>query len=206
MLSFSLICCLVCKLFIDFRKEEIKLEVDDADQVKVSGLRKLNETKYVYFDQTFKVPENGDINRTTGRLEDGILTVTVPKKETEKEEPQNETSNVVEEYAKETPQNETSNVVGENAKEKPHIDETSNQIAEKPRKGCDSYRENLEKIKGNAQKIRLAEEMIRKWIQESDMVRAAVKLLKNNKQTVITAVLAFSLGAYVSHKFESSYQ
>ncbi|KAI4374547.1 hypothetical protein MLD38_012529 [Melastoma candidum] len=72
-----------------FKKEEVKIETDRVDEVTVSGERQERENKFLYFERKFKVPENSDIGNTSGMLEDGILTVTVPKRvvPTMKEEP-----------------------------------------------------------------------------------------------------------------------
>ncbi|KAF8005577.1 hypothetical protein BT93_K0005 [Corymbia citriodora subsp. variegata] len=72
----------------DFEKEEIKIQTNSIDHVTVSGDR-LVKDKYIYFEETFKVPQNSDIQKTTGRFKDGVLTVKVPKRDTtvvEKEE------------------------------------------------------------------------------------------------------------------------
>ena len=47
------------------------------------------------------------------------------------------------------------------------------------------------------------EQVIRNWHQES-MLRSAVGVLRKNKGIVVTAVIAFSLGLFVSHKFNST--
>ncbi|KAI9117313.1 hypothetical protein K1719_011479 [Acacia pycnantha] len=48
------------------------------------------------------------------------------------------------------------------------------------------------------------QELIRKWEKEPTILSSAVKVLRQNKGIVITAVLAFSLGLLVSRKFQSS--
>ncbi|XP_030521784.1 22.7 kDa class IV heat shock protein-like [Rhodamnia argentea] len=73
----------------DFKKDDIKIQTDSTDHITVSGERLVKDNKYIFFEETFKVPENLDILNTSGRIEDGILTVTVPKRATtvvEKEE------------------------------------------------------------------------------------------------------------------------
>ncbi|KAI3440624.1 SHSP domain-containing protein, partial [Psidium guajava] len=73
----------------DFKKDDVKIQTDSVDHVTVSGEKMVKDNKYIYFEETFKVPENSDIQKTSGRIEDGILTVTVPKRATtavEKEE------------------------------------------------------------------------------------------------------------------------
>ncbi|KAJ6977356.1 inactive protein RESTRICTED TEV MOVEMENT 2-like [Populus alba x Populus x berolinensis] len=70
----------------DFRKEEVKLQVDDPGKLTVSGERLVNNSKCIYFEQTFKLPQNSDTDNITGKLDGEILYVTVPKQEETSEE------------------------------------------------------------------------------------------------------------------------
>ncbi|CAI0549363.1 unnamed protein product [Linum tenue] len=64
-----------------FRKEEVSLRVDSGGkQITVAGERLLNHNKYVYFHQTYQLPEGiSDTDRITGKFDGEILYVTVPK-------------------------------------------------------------------------------------------------------------------------------
>ncbi|XP_011015283.1 PREDICTED: inactive protein RESTRICTED TEV MOVEMENT 2-like [Populus euphratica] len=73
----------------DFKKEEVKLRVDDYGQIVVSGERLVNNnSKVIYFEQTFKLPENSDADKITGKFDGEILFVTVPKQEETSVEPE----------------------------------------------------------------------------------------------------------------------
>ncbi|CAI0549364.1 unnamed protein product, partial [Linum tenue] len=68
-------------LVVGFRKEEVSLRVDSGGkQITVAGERLLNHNKYVYFHQTYQLPEGiSDTDRITGKFDGEILYVTVPK-------------------------------------------------------------------------------------------------------------------------------
>ncbi|KAL3570989.1 hypothetical protein D5086_028238 [Populus alba] len=66
----------------DFKKDEVKLQVDNSGQIVVSGERLVNNnSKVIYFEQKFKLPENSDTDKITGKFDGEILYVTVPKQE-----------------------------------------------------------------------------------------------------------------------------
>ncbi|XP_040988306.1 inactive protein RESTRICTED TEV MOVEMENT 2-like isoform X2 [Juglans microcarpa x Juglans regia] len=62
-----------------FKKDELKLQVTGSGDLIISGERKVHEEKIVYFEQTFKVPKNTEMDKTTGKFSGEILYVTVPK-------------------------------------------------------------------------------------------------------------------------------
>ncbi|KAF5476951.1 hypothetical protein F2P56_003638 [Juglans regia] len=63
-----------------FKKDELKLQVTGSGDLMISGERKEHEEKIVYFKQTFEVPKNTEMDKTTGKFIGEILYVTVPKK------------------------------------------------------------------------------------------------------------------------------
>lgn len=66
----------------------MKLQVDiDPGKLTVSGERLVNNSKCIYFEQTFKLPQNSDTDNITGKFDGEILHVTVPKQEETSEEP-----------------------------------------------------------------------------------------------------------------------
>ncbi|KAF5476950.1 hypothetical protein F2P56_003637 [Juglans regia] len=62
-----------------FKKDELKLQVTGSGDLMISGERKVDEEKIVYFEQTFEVPKNTDMDKTTGKFSAEILYVTIPK-------------------------------------------------------------------------------------------------------------------------------
>ncbi|GFZ07760.1 hypothetical protein Acr_19g0006970 [Actinidia rufa] len=81
-----------------FKKEWLKLQVDAQGYLLVSGQRQASENKIVHFEQTYKVPENSETEKISGKFESEVLYVIVPKQVKEEErEHQNGPAYVVEE-------------------------------------------------------------------------------------------------------------
>lgn len=150
--------------------EEVKLQVNNQDQIIVSGERKVTENKYARFEQKFRVPENSDIANVTGKFEGELLYVTVPKKKIQKESGEGDTNGTTEKA-------EGENVGTQNAPN--------------------------EEGKLLSETVNTSE--IEKWrIRGSWVVESVKEKLKKRKGIVLTAVLAFSLGVFVSQKLHSN--
>ena len=72
------------------KKEEIKIQVDEEDNLSLSGERQqVEKTKEANFIRTersfgkfsryFKLPENADKGKISAEVKDGVLTITIPK-------------------------------------------------------------------------------------------------------------------------------
>ncbi|KAI0512176.1 hypothetical protein KFK09_012814 [Dendrobium nobile] len=79
------------------KKEEVKVEVEDGSVLKISGERKReNEEKTDTwhrverssgsFLRSFRLPENAKVDGVRAAMENGVLTVTVPKEGVQKPE------------------------------------------------------------------------------------------------------------------------
>ncbi|WMV21482.1 hypothetical protein MTR67_014867 [Solanum verrucosum] len=158
-----------------FKREEVKLQVDTFDNIKVSGERKVGEYKFIRFQKSMKAPEKSKSEDTSARLEDGILFVIIPK-----ELPEN---NERDEAAIASSGHE------ENQQEE--IESSKGHEKENDKEGL-SRDEEFHDAK-----------MAKKW-HEVYLVAAGKEILKNNKTIVITALLAFSFGVYVSQKYQST--
>ncbi|XP_030447261.1 18.2 kDa class I heat shock protein-like [Syzygium oleosum] len=77
------------------KKEEVKVEVEDDRVLQISGERKVekedkNDTWHRVerssgrFMRRFRLPENAKMDQVKASMENGVLTVTVPKLEAEK--------------------------------------------------------------------------------------------------------------------------
>ena len=77
------------------KKEEVKVEVEDDRVLQISGERKVekedkNDTWHRVerssgrFQRRFRLPENAKLDQIKASMENGVLTVTVPKAEVKK--------------------------------------------------------------------------------------------------------------------------
>ncbi|XP_078162313.1 16.9 kDa class I heat shock protein 2-like [Carex rostrata] len=77
------------------KKEEVKVEVEEGNVLKISGERnkekeEKNDTWHRVerssgkFMRTFRLPENAKVDQVKAAMENGVLTVTVPKVEVKK--------------------------------------------------------------------------------------------------------------------------
>ncbi|XP_010521904.1 PREDICTED: 17.6 kDa class I heat shock protein 2 [Tarenaya hassleriana] len=74
------------------KKEEVKVEIEDDSVLKISGERHVEEDKSDTwhrverssgkFSRRFRLPENVKMDQVRASMENGVLTVTVPKVET----------------------------------------------------------------------------------------------------------------------------
>ncbi|GMH04238.1 hypothetical protein Nepgr_006077 [Nepenthes gracilis] len=77
------------------KKEEVKVEVEDGRVLQISGERSREqedkgdtwhsvERSSGKFMRRFRLPENAKVDQVKAAMENGVLTVTVPKEETKK--------------------------------------------------------------------------------------------------------------------------
>ena len=79
------------------KKEEVKVEIDDDRVLQISGERKIEkedksdtwhrvERSSGKFSRRFRLPENVKMDQVKASMENGVLTVTVPKVELKKQD------------------------------------------------------------------------------------------------------------------------
>ncbi|KAJ4790217.1 18.2 kDa class I heat shock protein [Rhynchospora pubera] len=79
------------------KKEEVKVEVEEGNVLKISGERSREkeekndkwhrvERSSGRFLRSFRLPENAKVDQVKAAMENGVLTVTVPKQEVKKAE------------------------------------------------------------------------------------------------------------------------
>ncbi|CAJ1944034.1 unnamed protein product [Sphenostylis stenocarpa] len=235
----------------EFRKEEVKLQVDSYGRIVVMGERKINEWKQDYFRLTFPAPVDADMDRIAGKFDGGILYVTIPKQVTQhskenkirkaesgkvesvEESGSHRHGNGEVERAEENDSHRCGNGKVERAEEndnrrhgngkveiaeendshrhengKVERAEESDSHASNDHEGRrdpshDKHTEQEVKRNENKYIAEFPEQVIRKWEQES-MLRGAVEVLRKNKGIVVTAVIAFSLGLFVSQKLNNT--
>ncbi|KAK3226375.1 hypothetical protein Dsin_006237 [Dipteronia sinensis] len=181
----------------DFKKEEVRLQVDTSGRVTISGERLTSDNRYILrFQKTLTLPSDSDINRLLGKFDGGILNVTLPKLVTvQQQEPEMQTN--------ENENTTNSNIVEEHKQENPKIDHEKDR-GDGTVDGS-SHVDEEEKKEKNSRVDDFPEEAIKKWKNKepSHLLVRATRMLKENKQIVFTALLAFSLGVWVSRKVGS---
>ncbi|XP_077247289.1 uncharacterized protein LOC143887065 [Tasmannia lanceolata] len=74
-----------------FKREELRVQLDGNRKLMVSGERLISESKFSRFKQVFSIPEDSIAEKITGKFENGLLFIIIPKKEPErKDEPKKE--------------------------------------------------------------------------------------------------------------------
>ncbi|XP_042512612.1 22.0 kDa heat shock protein-like [Macadamia integrifolia] len=174
-----------------FKKEEVKLEVDNKGNVAVSGERQLTENKYKRFKVNYNLPIESDIDKISGKFDNGLLFVIIPKKEY-----------VIEEEPKEQPQ--IADTIAEQKKQ-----ETS-KTEEKPKKGdpkqeTTNTERKTKESKNKEGKVGLNEDGGKKDEIEFKFgyLGSATEMINRNKGMVLAAILGFTVGMYLSHKLRN---
>jgi Hsp20/alpha crystallin family len=62
-----------------FRKEQIKVMIDNIGKLRVTGERPVGENKRIRFRKEFQTPENCNRTNIRAKFENGKVTVTLPK-------------------------------------------------------------------------------------------------------------------------------
>ncbi|OMO92706.1 hypothetical protein CCACVL1_06781 [Corchorus capsularis] len=52
-----------------FKHDEVRIELPSDGHIKIEGERIVNESKCIYIDQTFPLPENPDVDNIVGKFE-----------------------------------------------------------------------------------------------------------------------------------------
>lgn len=160
---------------VDFRQEEIKMQFEGPDRVKISGERKTAD-KTIYFDKTYGVPDHADMERTNWKLEGGIFTVTIPKR--------------------------LEAILSDNKSAEKDFQEISNSL---PDNGDGSKKESDdEQVDENLKDQELQKKNEKSAENDSSSQRNqlnnAAKMICQSKNTIFMTLIAFCLGVLVSRK------
>jgi len=223
---FSLSIC----FYTEFVKEDVKLQVDSSGRIVVKGERQASEQKRVRFHLSFPEPDDSEIDKIAGKFDGGILYVTLPKRiaqeknkesDTEKagihdiqraEENDSHTANANDEIERRNHNQHVGRVEHEDdhnqhVRHVEHEDDHNQHVGHEKHENDHNqqvgHEEHEYKQNENAHMGDFSEQVMRKWDQEA-MLRSALDVLMKNKGIVATAVIAFSLGMYVSSKFQFS--
>ncbi|KAJ4979511.1 hypothetical protein NE237_010291 [Protea cynaroides] len=63
-----------------FKKDQLRIQMDNQGNLKISGERLLEGNRWSRFQKDFHIPENFDTNAVQAKLVSGFLSVIVPKK------------------------------------------------------------------------------------------------------------------------------
>ncbi|KAJ0048275.1 hypothetical protein Pint_15259 [Pistacia integerrima] len=183
----------------DFQKEQVKLHADTSGSIMVSGERLTNDkSRIIRFEQTFKLPPNSDIDQITGKFDCETLYVTVPKlveADKQQEVPERETENIS------SSSNITEEIKEESSHHHHHKDENVNRGHAEVHGKEEHERQSDKKQMCSSRVDSFNKEDVEKWAKQPSQLDWAMKILRKNKGIVVTAVIAFSLGVYVSRKF-----
>ncbi|CAI8610014.1 unnamed protein product [Vicia faba] len=205
----------------EFKKEDVKLQVDSSGRIVVKGERQASEQKRVRFHLSFPAPTDSEVDKIAGKFDGGILYVTLPKqivhanKESENEEAGNESAERAEENNSHiTNAHDEGRDFNQHVANDDHAHDEGRDFNQQVGHAHDegrafnqhaghAHEEHKEERNENVHMGDFSGQVTRKWDQEA-VLRSAVDVLRKNKEIVITAVLAFSFGMYVSSKFQSS--
>lgn len=145
------------------------MQVDGSGKLTIKGTRKVMVSKHHRLDKTFQVPEDANIDQISGKLDDGRLTLVVPRKG-------------VEESGLMSPSRQYGDAkTSRRAKEEEDGDGGKvGSLCEK--EGC-----------------RLGEDWVGEDVLEDDgLVERLLEKVNSNRKVIAMAVVAFTIGFYVS--------
>ncbi|KAG4116574.1 hypothetical protein ERO13_D12G178364v2 [Gossypium hirsutum] len=175
-----------------FKKEELRLELASTGHIIISGERRVDENKSVYFEESFEVPENSDTDNINAKFDGDFLHVTLPKLSVAEQDKQQQLSHG----------NYAANGLGETTVQKQtNIDHPENQS-----KREDDQEERQPKGeaigKEACQVASFPKETLKKWEEDESPLEMAMNFLKKNKGAVVSVVIAFSVGVFICRTFD----
>lgn len=66
-------------IHVDFKREQIKLQIDDYGKIKISGERPLINDRWKRFLKEFYVPDHCNVGEISAKFENGLLRIILPK-------------------------------------------------------------------------------------------------------------------------------
>lgn len=173
----------------------MKLQVDNYGHLIVSGERQVSEMKHVHFQQSYKLPDNSNIEDTTAKFEDDILYIVIPKKATAA------TEGIEDDYGK-IVDSQADHLQEENKQNALDRDEVPDNAAYKIGSNISTEEGMDEEAKEGGGEEFYDAKVENHWNEGSLSGTLRMQLIKN-KGILVTAVLAFSLGVLVSQKIQT---
>ncbi|XP_019152805.1 PREDICTED: 22.0 kDa heat shock protein-like [Ipomoea nil] len=179
--------CLILDL-PGFRREEIKVEVDNEGHINISGEKKMNESKYIFFQQSFKPPENSRPETARVWLEEGILYVSISKQAKQKEGKKIPPGNPVQEQDQQNQSNTSSDEIdSEHENDRNRYD------------SCCSSDQNESTSEEDEEEEEFHDAKAVHNLKKGTILPMVADKLRRNNMIVIVLILAISLGVLVIH-------
>lgn len=176
-----------------FRKEELSLQLASTGHIIISGERRVDENKSVYFEESFEVPENSDTDNIKSKFDGEFLHVTLPKLSVAEQDKPQELSHG----------NDAANGLGETTVEKQtNIDKPESQSKREDDEEEERHPKGEAMGKEACQVASFPKETLKKWEEEESPLEMAMKFLKKNKGAVVSVVIAFSVGVFICRTFD----
>lgn len=179
-----------------FKKDQVKLQVDEYGHLIVSGESQVNEMKHVRFQQPYKLPDNSNIEDTTAKFEDDILYIVIPKKATAA------TEGIEDDYGK-IIDSQSDHSQEENKQKALDKDAVPDKAAYKIGNNIRTEEGMDEESKGGGGGEEFQDAKVENHSSEGSLLGTLGVQLIKNKGFLVTAVLAFSLGVLVSQKIQT---
>lgn len=178
-----------------FKKDQVKLHVDNYGHLIVSGESQVNEMKHVRFQQSYKLPDNSNIEDTTAKFEDDILYIVIPKKATDATEGiEDDYGKIIDSQSDHSQEENKQKALDKDAVPDNAAYEIGNNIRTEEGMGEEAK-------EGGEEEFHDAK--VENHSSEGSLLGTLGVQLIKNKGILVTAVLAFSLGVLVSQKIQT---
>lgn len=169
------------------------------------GGERHTENKIFRFEQTFKIPENSNTEKISGRYEGEILYVIVPKLVEDKErEPLSPATDDDIRGKKHEHKHDQEEHDKKHKRHREEQDEKHEHEHVKEEHGHIGHHGQNDDNKKVVEEGRFQEVPTATWTLEGGILGSVMEILSMNKGIAVTAVLAFALGVLLSQKFQSN--
>ncbi|KAJ0834312.1 putative alpha crystallin/Hsp20 domain, HSP20-like chaperone [Helianthus annuus] len=163
----------------------------------------MRENKYKRFGQRLELPKDADIEKITGKLDGEILYISVPKKV---EQVHNKIKHAAS-NEDETDNDKKSDTSDSDDEQKhKHKNSESDTDSDANNKKSDAYESDKKDDEKDQERKKHRTGFDDNWGQQDVelFLRLAIEKLRKNRTIVATAIFAFTLGVFVTQKFQSN--
>ncbi|CAH9092506.1 unnamed protein product [Cuscuta europaea] len=196
-----------------FRREDVRVEVKANGLIKIGGEKNVNGTKFIWFEQFYKAPQNSKPEDSKIELVDGVLKLTIPKL-AEKVHAATPAKSPIDEDDSTRDKGKNVNGSGDYYHSHSSVKSTIENApaaapAKTPEDEGDRNHDKGKMVNGNGEcpnksEVRSSEE--EHWDvaangekKSCNCLAKIANKLKNNMEIFLVAILAFSVGVLVSH-------